>query len=383
MFGRNTEQLNRELELLLGGENQQVARQTGRNLRQQFTAPNPVKPNAPGQPTAQSQAAPKLPNLPNQAVKNPVPAMPRQSNDPKLRVSKEDWDKYHQAWQNYYKNYYAEMAQKEGGPKKAFEENLRREILAEAYKKPASLVKKLFSRKVLPFTIGILAVLILCFLQYNRNIIGFFATFIAPSHGDIALAEIPDATIGTAISADSKLYIPKINVSVPVVFGAANDVDSQNKAMENGVAQFAIPGANALPGQVGNLAISGHSSNDLFDSGDYKFIFARLERLDNGDTIYLDYNGTRYVYKVTRKEEVLPAESNKLIFPTDRPFLTLITCTPVGTALRRLLVFAEQISPAPTAAEQPTGEASQDNADYEMPANSPTLFERIKALFTL
>lgn len=44
--------------------------------------------------------------------------------------------------------------------------------------------------------------------------------------------------------------------------------------MNQGVAQFSIPGANALPGQIGNLAISGHSAGDIYSSNPYKFIFS-------------------------------------------------------------------------------------------------------------
>ena len=145
--------------------------------------------------------------------------------------------------------------------------------------------------------------------------------------------------------------------------------------MEKGVAHFAIPGASSKPGQIGNTAISGHSSNDLFDSGDYKFIFAQLDRLEVGDTIYANYEGKRYTYVVTNKEVVTPKEVSKLVYPTDKPVLTLITCTPLGTALNRLLVTAEQVSPDPAAAA-PSQQVESGN-DAAMPGSAPTLFEKL------
>lgn len=91
-----------------------------------------------------------------------------------------------------------------------------------------------------------------------------------------------------------------------------------------------IPGASSHPGQVGNTVLSGHSSNDVFAAGDYKFIFMQLDKLEIGDTIYANYEGVRYTYIVTGKEEVLPSQVDKLIYPTDKPVMTLITCTPLA-----------------------------------------------------
>jgi len=92
--------------------------------------------------------------------------------------------------------------------------------------------------------------------------------------------------------------------------------------------------------------------------------------------IYINYEGKRYSYTVTKKEVVKPTEVQKLIYPTEKPVLTLITCTPLGTALNRLLVTAEQVSPDPSAA-QPAPAGSSSSSSTEMPGNSPTFLERI------
>jgi sortase A len=162
---------------------------------------------------------------------------------------------------------------------------------------------------------------------------------------------------------------------VPVLYGVGNDYDSQMAAMAKGVAQFAIPGASSVPGQIGNTVIAGHSSNDLLDSGDYKFIFAQLDKLVVGDTIYANYNSVRYTYIVTGKEVVKPTDVSKLVYPTTKPILTLLTCTPLGTSLNRLLVIADQVSPDPTESTQAPSTTSKQTTS--IPGNSPTLFERI------
>ena len=177
------------------------------------------------------------------------------------------------------------------------------------------------------------------------------------------------------------IIIPKINIDAPVVYGIGADHDSQMKAMESGIAHFAITGANAVPGQVGNAVFAAHSSNDAFASGDYKFVFAQNEKLVKDDIIYMNYESKRYTYKVTSTEVVMPNQVNKIQIETDKPMLTLISCVPLGTAEKRLLVFAEQISPDPTGATQSTDsdDTSTSSSDSStIPGQpAPTLLERL------
>jgi len=64
---------------------------------------------------------------------------------------------------------------------------------------------------------------------------------------------------------------------------------------------------------------------------------------------------------------------------TEKPMLTLITCVPIGTAEKRLLVFAEQVSPDPTKAEAAPKEEgqSQNSNQTSLPRNSLTFFEKL------
>lgn len=114
----------------------------------------------------------------------------------------------------------------------------------------------------------------------------------------------------------------------------------------------------------------------MFDPGQYKFVFVQLEKLEKGDNFYLHYNGIRYTYTVTEIEVILPNEVAKVIKQTDKPLASLITCVPVGTALKRLVVTAEQISPDPTRASAADTTQPAD-ASTDLPGNSPTFFERL------
>lgn len=327
----------------------------------------------------------------------------------RTKIPAEQWKKYHSAWQDYYRQYYeryylgemyrmrqkleaeaqsaapATAAQTPAETGQAPEEelidtdrafhNLRADLLRNVHD---SATKVRRSRHFMPMLAASLTVALFLFLQYNRVLFANVEAYVSP--GSINPANIiVDPNVSIPVSDEPRLIIPKINVDVPVVYDTTPDQASQMSAMERGVAWFGIPGANSRPGQVGNTVLSGHSSNDLFDPGDYKFIFARLEQLVQGDTFYVNYQGTRYVYSITKKEVVKPTDVHKLIYDTEgKPVMTLITCVPLGTAQNRLLVTAEQISPNPAAAEAAPSAPEPGEASGEaMPGNSPTLLSRL------
>lgn len=336
----------------------------------------------------------------NEEAPNPYE---RTHSDEHAGVQAEHWNKYHSAWQEYYQKYYERYYigqvykarealeanvtsenNKPEEPKTAAEQaeatfsrdeamyDLRSKLLGKL-QDSAKKVRK--SRHFIPITAALCVVVVFLFLQYNRVLFSNVQAYVSPGNIDPANIII-DPSTNVAVSPDPKLIIPKINVDVPVEYNVTPDYDSQMKAMENGVAWFGIPGANSKPGQVGNTVLSGHSSNDIIDQGNYKFIFARLDHLQKGDTIYVNYNSVRYSYTVTRKEVVKPTDVQKLVYTGDKPILTLITCTPLGTSLNRLLVTAEQVSPSPSQA-QAAPEASSGSQKVSIPGNSPTFLQRL------
>lgn len=307
-------------------------------------------------------------------------------------IQAENWKQYHTAWQNYYQKYYEgyythhlnEAKSKLGDQSSTNQANenktsstdeaifdIRQKIVNKVHTS-ATKVRK--SRHFIPILSGLIVVLIFLFLQYNRVIIANVSAYVSPGNIDPQNIVI-DPSASLAVGPEPLLIIPKINVNVPVLYGVGSDYTSQMAAMAKGVAQFSIPGASSHPGQVGNTVIAGHSSNDLLDTGDYKFIFAQLDKLVIGDTIYLNYESIRYTYTVTKKEVVKPTETNKLVYATTKPILTLVTCTPLGTATNRLLVTAEQVSPDPN--NSVAAPATSTLSDTAIPGNSPTLWERI------
>ena len=320
-------------------------------------------------------------------------------------IQAEQWKQYHSAWQDYYQKYYEryyvgqvyhahqalearvrsakeqvvsnpEFPSEPPTPETLSPDEAMYDLRSKLLGKMQDSAKKArHSRHFIPITAAICVILLFAFLQYNRVLIANVQAYISP--GDIDPANIIiDPSTDIAVSPEPKLIIPKINIDVPVAYNTTPDYNTQMKAMENGVAWFGIPGANSHPGQIGNTVLSGHSSNDIIDQGDYKFIFARLDHLTKGDSVFVNYESKRYTYTVTKQEVVSPTDVGKLVYATDKPILTLITCTPLGTSRNRLLITAEQVSPDPANA-LPASSSSSNGQPASIPGNSPTIVQRI------
>jgi LPXTG-site transpeptidase (sortase) family protein len=179
---------------------------------------------------------------------------------------------------------------------------------------------------------------------------------------------------GTIVPAADSITIPEINVHAPVIYMSSVLESDIENSLENGVIHYAD---TAVPGQVGNVAIFGHSSNDWWQPGNYKFVFVLLDKLEPGDQVVIDYNSTRYVYQVTGSQVVTPTDIS-VLDPTSTPTLSLITCTPPGTSLRRLVVTAKQISPSPQTATKPaTTVATAQGTNSNLPSSAPSILSQI------
>jgi sortase A len=225
--------------------------------------------------------------------------------------------------------------------------------------------------------VGALAVLIMLFGFFNERLI---APLVKPSKTVSSTSIISDPGTG-ASSKEPKIIIPKINVEIPVVYDNSSIAEADmQRALERGVVHYAT---TSNPGEKGNAVIFGHSSNNILNSGKYKFAFVLLNRMQTGDTFMLEKNGQRYIYKIFDKKVVPPTDLSVLDNISGKAATaTLITCDPPGTALNRLVVVGEQISPSPT--KNVASTAPQQTATPEaeiLPSNSPSLWSRLTGWF--
>jgi sortase A len=223
--------------------------------------------------------------------------------------------------------------------------------------------------------LGSLVVFILLFSFFNDRII---APFITPSR-DVSATPIIDDTSTVAPNSNSDIIIPKINVEIPVVYNETSiDPSAVENSLEDGVVHYPT---TVNPGQLGNAAFFGHSSNNIFNPGKYKFAFALLRKLVSGDIFYLDKGGVRYSYVVYQREIVSPNDTSVLGVQNKPATVSLITCDPPGTSINRLVVVGEQISPAASTDVASTIVGPQPKPAI-LPGNSPSLWQRLKQWLT-
>lgn len=97
------------------------------------------------------------------------------------------------------------------------------------------------------------------------------------------------------------------------------------------------------PADAGNTYLFAHSmsaSGDVTPEGGW---FTRIDELEKGDIIYVNYHGNLYIYTVTEREIISPLDTSvytgNSIYGEHRS-LTLQTCYPRGGTELRLMVYA-------------------------------------------
>ncbi len=135
------------------------------------------------------------------------------------------------------------------------------------------------------------------------------------------------------------LYIPKIEVSVPIIFPENNSIQGILSSLEKGAGLY--PGFQ-LPGQFGQSVILGHSSKTSWYSGEYAYIFALLNKLQNEDEFYIVSKNDMLVYRVFASNILTPEQTNDLILktPKNESNVILITCWPIGFSSKRVVIQA-------------------------------------------
>jgi sortase A len=138
------------------------------------------------------------------------------------------------------------------------------------------------------------------------------------------------------------LYIPKLNVTFPVIEG------THAGELTQGVGHFM---GSVLPGEPDNAVLSGH--RDTF--------FHRIGELQEGDQLHVQTRYATFVY-VIDKIWVTHPDDRTVIVPHYKPVLTLTTCYPfsyVGPAPERYImqsVLQAKIAPPPAFEKGGSGE---------------------------
>jgi len=149
---------------------------------------------------------------------------------------------------------------------------------------------------------------------------------------EVLVPEDPEfSVVITKIGANARI-LPNIDVS---------DEDAYLEALKSGVAHAM---GTAFPGEGGHVFLFAHSTDYFWNVGNYNAVFYLLHKLEKGDEINLFFKGQRFKYRVVEKSIVNPDQVEYLTRKTNREFVTLQTCWPPGTTLKRLLVFAVRVA---------------------------------------
>jgi sortase A len=216
-------------------------------------------------------------------------------------------------------------------------------------KKPAKPVhpkaKITFRHNILPPLMGVLMFFGVLGLLNGQWVAAQVQYYVMPLHTK-SRGVVPQLSLDP--NAQPRLIIPSVGIDVPYITDEPSFAeDKVQAALRKGVAHF---GTTALPGQIGNMVVIGHSSEAIWAPGKYKYAFTLLNKVTDKALVYIDYKGERYIYRITSHKTVEPEDVSVLDQSTDTPDITLITCTPVGVSTHRLVLHGVQISPSPSKA---------------------------------
>src|SRR3989344_595590 len=129
------------------------------------------------------------------------------------------------------------------------------------------------------------------------------------------------------------LSIPRLNIDKIQVLVDSND-------LSNSLAH--LPGS-ALPGEKGNVFISGHSALSNFFSLK-KALFGNLTDLKKGYQILVEVEGVKFRYEVSQLKVVDPNDLSVINAPdTQGRYISLMTCVPPGLNFKRLIILGKMI----------------------------------------
>ena len=131
------------------------------------------------------------------------------------------------------------------------------------------------------------------------------------------------------------LYYPRLGIEAPIQWEVPQD--QADDYLPHGLVHVL---GTATPDINGDILITGHSSYYWWVEGDYKTILASLTEAQAGDVIVMR-KGKIYFYEVSDIKEVSGEQALDFVtMGKDKGDLYLVTCVPIGTDLRRLIVTA-------------------------------------------
>ena len=174
----------------------------------------------------------------------------------------------------------------------------------------------------------------------NILIISSIILFVFVYYPILSIYLIPQKKVTVKTTKEFTITIPSINAQAHIISNVNPwDQNEYKAALENGVAHAK---GSYFPNQKGTVFLFAHSSDTPWHMTRTNTPFIKLPQVKNGEKIFLSKDGKLYSYKVVKKVIVNPSDVS-FLKDLSKDQLLLQTCTPPGTALKRLIVFAEKI----------------------------------------
>lgn len=142
------------------------------------------------------------------------------------------------------------------------------------------------------------------------------------------------------------VHIPKLAVSLPIYHG------TEEETLDRGVGHL-IGSSLPIGGSSTHAILTGHSGLAS------QKMFSDLDKLEIGDTFYLEVLNEFLAYEVDQINTVLPHDTTYLGLEEGKDLCTLVTCTPFGVNTHRLLVRGHRVAYTPEDEESPTIEPAE------------------------
>lgn len=140
------------------------------------------------------------------------------------------------------------------------------------------------------------------------------------------------------VDSNFSVVIPKIRANARVVENVDPfDAKNYQLALSRGVAHAQ---GTSTPDKGSNTFLFAHSAGNWYQANQYNAIFYLLNKLEKGDEIILYFKDKEYVYLIEELKYVDGGET-KYMNASKESKLTLMTCWPPGTTLKRLIVTAK------------------------------------------
>ncbi len=142
-----------------------------------------------------------------------------------------------------------------------------------------------------------------------------------------------------ASSDEYTVTIPKLGIiGLKVSFADLYNEKGALSILKDGLGSYL-----SRPGQGKKTILFGHSSSYSWDKSPYTTILRQINRLADGDMIYVNYREKGYAYKIYKSEIIPASQDKKLLENRSENEIALYTCWPPDSIRERYVVYAKPV----------------------------------------